>query len=218
MHASTWPAISSVQAAALAEDWRVFTYGALALALLVWGLILYAAIRFRKTDANAEPRSQKDQNPPLEIAWTIAPLVVVIGLFVLTQHIESDVEAQALVHPVQVSVTGYRWGWRFAYRNGPTIEGTSADPPELVLPLGENASLAVTSTDVVHSFWIPDMLFKRDAFPGRVSAFDLTPSKLGTYLGECGEFCGLNHALMSFRVRVVSPDDYRRWLAGEALR
>ena len=86
----------------------------------------------------------------------------------------------------------------------------------MVLPLGKNASLTVTSSDVDHSFWIPDMLFKRDAIPGRASAFDLTPSKLGTYAGVCGEFCGLNHTLMTFRVRVVRPADYQRWLAGKS--
>jgi cytochrome c oxidase subunit 2 len=76
--------------------------------------------------------------------------------------------------------------------------------------------LTVTSSDVAHSFWMPDMLFKRDAIPGRVTTFDLTPSKLGTFLGRCGEFCGLDHALMTFRVRVVAPADYKRWLAYEA--
>lgn len=215
MHSSTWPAISSAQAVALADDWRIFTYGALALAVLVWGLILYAAVRFRRTAANAVPRSQKDQNPPLEIAWTIAPLVVVIGLFVLTQHIETSVEAQSLVQPVAVTVTAYRWGWRFAYRNGPTVDGSLEKPPQLVLPLGETANLSLVSSDVVHSFWIPDMLFKRDAIPGRISGFDLTPTKPGVYLGECAEFCGLNHTLMSFSVHVVTPPEYRRWLAYE---
>jgi cytochrome c oxidase subunit 2 len=212
----TWPAIGSVQAHALAEDWRIFTYGALALAIFVWVLILYAAVRFRRTLANAVPRSQRDKNIPLEIGWTIAPLIVVIFLFAFTQHIETAVEARSLVHPVEVTVTGYRWGWRFAYRNGPTVDGSAAHPPELVLPLGENAALDVTSSDVVHSFWIPDMLFKRDAIPGRVSGFDLTPTKLGTFRGECGEFCGLNHALMTFSVRVVRPADYQHWLAYEA--
>ncbi len=140
---------------------------------------------------------------------------MVIFLFVFTQHIETAVEARSAVHPVEVTVTGFRWGWRFAYRNGPTIDGSPLHPPELVLPAGENAALDVTSSDVVHSFWIPDMLFKRDAIPGRTSGFDLTPTKLGTFRGACGEFCGLNHALMTFSVRVVSPSDYQRWLAYE---
>jgi cytochrome c oxidase subunit 2 len=205
-----------LQASALAQDWVIFTCGALALAVLVWTLILVAAFRFRRTEANPAPRSQKANNTPLEIAWTVAPLVIVLGLFAYTYHIEAGVEALAAGDPVVVNVNGFRWGWTFAYAGGPTVTGTAANPPEMVLPIGETATITVTSSDVIHSFWIPDMLFKRDAVPGRSSTFDLTPSKLGTYLGRCGEFCGLDHALMTFRVRVVSPADYLRWLATEA--
>lgn len=216
MHGQTWPAISSTQAGALADDWRIFTYAALAVALLVWGLILFAALRFRRTRRNPEPRSQKDQNTPLEIAWTIAPLVFVIVLFIVTYHIESQVEAHAAAPPVRIAVQGFRWGWTFAYSGGPVVRGTSDKPPEMVLPVGETVALEVSSRDVVHSFWIPDMLFKRDAVPGRATEFDLTPTQTGTFLGRCGEFCGLNHALMTFSVRVVPPAEYQRWLTYEA--
>jgi cytochrome c oxidase subunit 2 len=209
--AQTWPAIGSSQAAAIAGDWWIFTGGALVVALLVWGLILYAAFRFRRSPSNPTPRSQIDSNTPLEIAWTAAPLLVVIGLFVTTYRIEADVEALAPAPAVEIAVNGYRWGWTFAYRNGPTIDGTAAQPPEMVLPLGRTVAIAATSSDVIHSFWVPDMLFKRDAVPGRVTAFDLTPTKPGTFVGRCAEFCGLNHALMTFRVRVVSPGEYERW-------
>ena len=202
-----------MQASALAQDWLIFTCGALGLAVLVWALIIYAAIRFRRTDKNPQPRSQNANNTALEIAWTVAPLVLVIGLFAVTYRIEAGVEAVASDPPVRVSVNGFRWGWTFAYAGGPKLTGTSQHPPELVLPANEVAEISVTSSDVVHSFWIPDMLFKRDAVPGRISTFDLTPTKPGTYLGRCGEFCGLNHALMTFRVRVVAPDEYDRWRA-----
>jgi cytochrome c oxidase subunit 2 len=213
VHGPSWPIVGSTQASALAQDWLIFTCAALGLAALVWALILFAAVRFRRTADNPEPRSQKANNTPLEIAWTVVPLLIVIGLFVYTYHIEASVEALAADPPVNVTVNGFRWGWTFAYAGGPRITGTSLAPPELVLPVGETAAIAVTSSDVIHSFWIPDMLFKRDAIPGRVSTFDLTPSKVGTYLGRCGEFCGLNHALMTFRVRVVSPAEYQRWRA-----
>jgi cytochrome c oxidase subunit 2 len=211
----SWPLVSSTQASALAQDWIIFTCAALGLAALVWALIIYAAIRFRRTERNPRARSQTANNAPLEIAWTAAPLVLVIGLFALTYHIEAGVEALAADPPVRVTVNGFRWGWTFAYAGGPTISGTSLQPPELVLPLGQTAAIAVTSSDVIHSFWVPDMLFKRDAVPGRVTTFDLTPSKTGTFLGRCGEFCGLNHALMTFRLRVVSAADYKRWRMSE---
>ena len=213
MHGPFWPAVSSDQASALAQAWLIFGGAALGLALLVWGLIIFAAIRFRRTERNAAPRSQTANNTPLEIAWTVVPLLLVVGLFAYTYHIEAGVEALAADPPVRIAVNGFRWGWTFAYAGGPTITGTLRQPPEMELPLGETAAIAVTSSDVNHAFWIPDMLFKRDAIPGRVSSFDLTPSKLGTFLGRCGEFCGLDHALMTFRVRVVPPADYHRWLA-----
>ena len=216
MHAQTWPAISSSQATALAADWRVFGFAALAVLLFVWALILFAAFRFRRTGRNPEPRSQKANNTPLEITWTVLPLLLVIGLFVLTYKIETAVEALHPAPALQIAVNAYRWGWTFDYRGGPTINGTQQHPPELVLPLGERAAIQLTSSDVDHAFWIPDMLFKRDAIPGRVTAFDLTPTQTGTFLGRCAEFCGLNHALMTFTVRVVRPDDYRRWLRYEA--
>jgi cytochrome c oxidase subunit 2 len=213
VHVPTWPALGTTQSQALADDWKIFTYAALAVALLVWGLIAFAALRFRRTASNAEPRSQRETNTPLEIGWTVAPLILVVVLFGVTYHIENDVERVVPSAPVQIAVNAYRWGWTFRYLHGPTIDGTLNAPPEMVLPLGEEAEITVTSSDVIHSFWIPDMLFKRDAIPGRASSFDLTPSKPGTFLGRCGEFCGLGHATMAFRVRIVSPAEYRRWLA-----
>jgi cytochrome c oxidase subunit 2 len=213
VHGPSWPAVSSTQATLLAQDWLIFTCAALALALLVWALIIVAAVRFRRTANNPEPRSQAANNLPLELTWTIVPLVIVLGLFAFTYRIEAAVETVDPAPPVQIMVTGFRWGWTFAYAQGPTVSGTWQHPPVMVLPAAETAALSVTSSDVIHSFWIPDMLFKRDAVPGRVSTFDLQPSKLGTFAGSCGEFCGLNHALMTFRVHVVTPAVYRQWLA-----
>jgi cytochrome c oxidase subunit 2 len=88
----------------------------------------------------------------------------------------------------------------------------------MVLPLGEVTRIEITSVDVNHAFWVPDFLFKRDAIPGQTTAFDLQPARLGTYLGRCAEFCGLNHALMTFTVRVVTPDDFQRWRTGAPTR
>ena len=207
-----------MQATALADNWRVFTVAALIVSVLVWGLILVAVARYRRTRDNPSPRSQRDQNTPLEIAWTVVPLIVVMGLFAFTKHVESDVEAQTATPALTVSVNAYRWGWTFAYRNGPIVDGTSIHPPEMVLPIGRTVSIRLTSSDVVHAFWVPDMLFKRDAAPGRTSSFDLTPTKTGTFVGRCAEFCGLNHALMTFRIRVVTDAGYERWLAYEAAR
>lgn len=208
----------------LASDWVLFTLVGLAVALFVWGLILFAVVRWRRRTSPSERTSQSAlveewppqfrKNNPLEIAWTVAPLLLVIALFVYTYRAEADVEALALKPDVTVAVNAYRWGWTFTYAGGPTIDGSSLKPPQMVLPLGRTARIDLTSVDVNHAFWVPDFLFKRDAIPGQTTSFDMRPSKLGTFLGRCAEFCGLDHALMNFSVRVVSPDEYARWRRG----
>lgn len=212
MNQSAWPALSSAQSSLLSSDWLIFTFAGLGVAILVSGLIVFTLLRFRRRPGNEHPTSQNAKNPALEIAWTAVPLLFVIGLFVATRHIETDVERLTPDPAVRIAVNAFRWGWTFTYAGGPVVNGTSRNPPLMELPLGRPVALTVTSSDVIHSFWVPDMLFKRDAVPGRASTFDLTPSKLGTFVGRCAEFCGLDHALMTFRVRVVPPDAYARWL------
>lgn len=202
----------------LASDWVLFALVGLAVALLVWGLILFAVVRWRRPRAGADDfPPQFRNNNPLEIAWTVAPLLLVIGLFVYTYRAEANVESLVPKPDVTVAVNAYRWGWSFTYDGGgPSINGAERNPPEMVIPLGETTRIVLTSSDVNHAFWVPDFLFKRDAIPGRTSSFDLRPSKLGTFLGHCAEFCGLDHALMNFSVRVVPPDEFARWRRGGA--
>jgi len=219
VHAQTWPQTATAQASVLASDWALFTYAGLAVAVLVWGLILFAIVRWRRrpgAEGDALPPQFRTNNP-LEIAWTVVPLVMVCALFVYTYRAEATVEALPPGAAATVDVSAYRWGWTFAYAGGPRVDGTNIAPPQLVLPLGETTRLRLTSRDVTHSFWVPDFLFKKDAIPGQVNTFDLRPDKLGTFVGRCAQFCGLNHALMSFSVRVVPPDAYARWSRGGAL-
>ena len=201
----------------LASNWVLFTVAGLIVALIVWGLIVFALLRWRRRGEGDALPPQFRTNNPLEIAWTVIPLVIVCALFVHTFRAEADVEALAPRPDVTVAVNAYRWGWTFAYQGGgPVVDGTAAAPPQMVLPLGETTRIELTSSDVNHAFWVPDFLFKRDAIPGHPSAFDLKPDKPGTYVGRCAEFCGLDHALMSFSVRVVPPDAYARWRKGDA--
>ena len=218
----SWPLIATKQASVLASDWVIFTMAGLAVFLLLVVLIVFPLVRWRARAGQAEPPQFKN-NPPLEITWTVIPIVLVMGLFVYSFQAEARVDATAIHPAVTVHVNAYRWGWTFRYEGGPSIGGATtgpilgtpfAKPPELVLPLGETTHIELTSSDVDHSFWVPDFLFKRDAIPGQMSSFDLQPDKLGSFVGRCAQFCGLDHALMTFTVRVVSPDDYTRWLKG----
>ncbi len=214
MHAQTWPATATTQASVLASNWVLFSVAGLVVALIVWGLILFALLRWRRRGTSEALPPQFRTNNPLEIAWTVIPLLIVCALFVHTFRAEADVEALAPHPDVTVAVNAYRWGWTFAYQGGPVVNGTADAPPQMVLPLGETTRIELTASDVNHAFWVPDFLFKRDAIPGHPNTFDLRPDKLGTYVGHCAEFCGLQHALMSFSVRVVPPAEYARWKGG----
>lgn len=220
MREQTWPAMASSQSTAIVGNWQLYTTVGVIVAILVWGLIVYSLVRFRKR-GDAEP-AQFANNFPLEIAWTLVPLVLVCWLFIYTYRAEASVEAVSATPAVTVHVNGFRWGWTFAYDGGPIVGGATRSPilasavaprPQLVLPIGETTRLTLTSSDVNHSFWVPDFWFKRDAIPGQSTTFDVRPTKEGTFIGRCAAFCGLDHALMTFEVRVVSPQDFARWRA-----
>jgi cytochrome c oxidase subunit 2 len=120
-------------------------------------------------------------------------------------------------HPqVRIEITAFQWQWRFHYAGTKvTVIGGPDSEPVLTVPAGEVVRFTGTSDDVIHSFWVPDERFKRDLFPNRTTTFDLVFDHLGTHPGHCAEFCGLRHADMNFRVRVLSPADFRAWLAGQ---
>jgi hypothetical protein len=120
---------------------------------------------------------------------------------------------------VQIRVEGFQWEWTFLYlQEGIFVSGkTLVKPAEMVLPVDEPVRITLTSRDVIHSFFVPDLLFKRDAIPGRTSTFDFTPTQIGTFPnatapGQCAEFCGLWHSKMTFDIKVVSSLDYQAWI------
>ena len=148
----------------------------------------------------------------MEIVYTVLPIALVGALFAFTYPAERHMETIAPTQDVVVDVSGFRWSWRFEYPDlGVVVNGSHGEGPQMVLPLGETTRFNVTSLDVDHSFWIPAFLFKRDAIPGLRNVFDITPTKLGVFRGECGEYCGLDHANMLFSVRVVTPAAFTAW-------
>ena len=206
------PAGVTDQARPLHQDWVVFFLSGLAVAAIVYALILYPLVRWRRRD-DTYP-AQADRNVPLELTYTIIPLLIVAALFAFTYRNETIVEALSPAPDVTVDVTAFDWSWRFAYPAAHVdVIGTPQQPPELVLPVDETARIELRSADVNHAFWVPAFLFKRDAIAGMVNRFDLRPTRAGVYLGECAEFCGLQHADMRFTVRVVDRPTFQRWLA-----
>ncbi|MFN2528019.1 MAG: cytochrome c oxidase subunit II [Candidatus Baltobacteraceae bacterium] len=203
--------VATSQGQTMLGDWQIFFYTALAIAAIVVFLILLPLWVWRRRSADYPP--QFKQNPPLEITYTIIPILIVGVLFYFSLVKEWSVEAQTAHPDAVVNVTAYRWSWRFEYpHDHVTISGTPQTPPQFALPLAKTTRIVLTSADVNHAFWIPNFLFKRDAIPGFVNTFDLTPTRAGVYRGLCAEFCGLDHTMMTFTVRVLPFAQYRQWL------
>lgn len=195
--------------------WQGFFWVAIGVVALVWGLIAYALIRFRRRNDDV-PR-QNPYNVPLEIAYTTVPLLIVAGLFWASESAEQDVTSVADDARVVVEVVGFQWQWRFTYPDEDvTLVGTpERGAPELVIPVGEPVRFDLHAEDVVHSFWVPDFLEKRDLIPGHPNSMDITPTRTGTFVGRCAEFCGLQHWSMGFTVRVVERPAFEAWLDEE---
>jgi cytochrome c oxidase subunit II len=204
------------QARAVSDLWTVFIVAAAGVGALVWGLITIALVRYRRrrADAGTIPPQIHDA-PRLEIAWTIGPIVLVLVLFWLTLGALDRIDART-PGQVTVDVTGFRWQWRFDYPGtGVSVSGGPDSPAEMVVPAGEPIHIVLTATDVIHSFYVPQFLFKRDAIPGRPNEFDLTIDEPGAYGGQCAEFCGVFHDRMTLTVRAMTRQQYDAWLAGK---
>jgi cytochrome c oxidase subunit 2 len=203
---------ATLQGQTMRGDWLVFLAASVVVAAVVYACILSALLLWRRRSEALPP--QFSGNGPLEIAGAAVSLLLVAGLFYVTYRRELPVDAVA-PHPSRViEVVAFRWSWEFDYpAAGIHIVGTPQRPPQLVLPQGESTQISLRSVDVNHSFWVPAFLFKRDAIPGMVNRFDITPVKSGTFRGLCTQFCGLDHTLMTFTVRVVPPPAYRAWIA-----
>jgi cytochrome c oxidase subunit II len=195
--------------------WQGFFLTALAVAGLVWGLLIFVILRYRRRradDPDAVP-SQRAYNVPLEILYSAVPVMIVAVLFGVSwaaQYEVTDVDPEPAV---RIDVVGFRWSWQFVYPDEDVaVSGEPGRGPEMVIPRGQPVQLRLLSSDVNHSFWVPDFLSKRDLIPGVDNTIDVTPTEVGTYAGRCAEFCGLDHWRMNFSVRVVEEQDYEAWL------
>jgi cytochrome c oxidase subunit 2 len=177
----------------------------------VEGLLLWCVVRYRKRDADAAPQTVGGPRS-LGVFFAI-PAVIVAILFPFGEATLIQVQQQETPQ-VQIHVEGFQWEWTFLYLNeGIFVSGkTLVRPAVMVLPVDEPVQITLSSRDVIHSFFIPALLFKRDAIPGRTSTFTFTPTELGTYQSQCAEFCGLWHSRMTFEVKVVTSVDYQAWI------
>jgi cytochrome c oxidase subunit II len=207
-----WPAPITKEGRNTLNVW----YGSLTTAAIVGAivifLILWSALWYRRRSPDQLPR-QVRYNLPIEVLYTLIPVVMVSILFYFTAIRENDQDSFSNVK-MNVGVVGFQWSWQFNYLNdGLSVTGRPGEPPQLVVPVGEKIRFYETSPDVIHAWWVIPFLFKRDVIPGRVNSFALTITKPGVFQGKCTEYCGVDHDRMLFTVRAVDQATYQSWLA-----
>jgi cytochrome c oxidase subunit 2 len=178
-----------------------------AIFLVVQVLLLVTVWRFRERDPKAIPRQVRG-NAILEIAWTLIPAVILTFIAFPTVAAIFRTQATPAKDALRVKVIGHQWWWEFQY---PDLGVTTAS--DLHLPAGRPVSIEIASTDVIHSFWIPQLGGKRDAIPGTVTRIALTADMPGEYYGQCAEFCGASHANMRHLAIVDAPEAFAAWAA-----
>jgi cytochrome c oxidase subunit 2 len=188
-----------------------------AIFVVVGGLITFAIIRFRHRDGadSAEPLQFYGSNR-IELAWTVIPVLIVLVLSMATARAVVEVQNRQMpADALQVTVIGHQWWWEYRY---PSLGIVTAN--ELHVPLSTTAKpthtlLKLESADVAHSFWVPQLAGKTDLIPGVANTMWIDPRQTGTFLGNCAEYCGTQHANMLLRVIVESPEDFAKWAAAQ---
>jgi cytochrome c oxidase subunit II len=203
----------------------------LAVGVITWGLMGWAAIAYRRRKGQVGLPVQLRYNMPIEIFYTIVPLILVIGFFAFTARDQTILETHPENPDVEITAIGKQWAWDFQYdgedeedtvwtmgvQAQTDAEGTViSELPTLVLPVDKSVTIKLQSRDVIHSFWIIDFLYKKDMYIGRDNYWSFTPTREGTYAGKCAELCGQYHSMMLFNVEVVSEAEYENYL--ETLR
>lgn len=201
------------------ELWLGAWIAVLVVFLLVFGLIIYAMVRYRRRSDDEVP-VQLRYNLPIEALYTFAPVIIVAVFFFHTVTSQNNVLERVDNPDHTVEVVASKWQWGFNYMGEEAVDGddvydigTPEEPTELWLPVDETVRFVLKSPDVIHSFWIPEFYFKMDVVPGKINSFDLSPTREGVFTGRCAELCGLYHTRMLFKAHVVSRAEYDAHLA-----
>jgi cytochrome c oxidase subunit 2 len=188
------PAAATEQGRETVSLWKIFITIAVILLVIVYGLIAFVVIRYRRRrhDDGTVP-SQRREIISLELLYTAVPLVLVGALLGLSTRTQQKVTHLSDDPDLAVDVIGFQWQWQFRYPGGVVVTGTPDQPPVLELPVGQTVQLHLISNDVVHSFWVPHFIEKRDLVPGIDNKIDVRLTTAGEFAGVCSEFCGLEH-------------------------
>src|SRR6478609_6176320 len=199
--------------------WNGAWIAALLVGALVWGLIGWCVVAYRRRKDDNELPVQLRYNIPIEILYTVVPIFMVVVLFYYTARDESELLSTSKPADVTINVVGKQWSWDFNYVEDDVHEtgeqaimtggpGAELTIPTMYLPVGERVEFILTSRDVIHSFWVPSFLQKMDMIPGRVNKFQVVTTQEGTFQGKCAELCGAYHSHMLFNVKVVPRAEY----------
>ncbi|MEO3933334.1 cytochrome c oxidase subunit II [Micrococcaceae bacterium Sec7.4] len=201
---------------------------ALVVGVITWGLMIWCIVAYRRRKGTVGFPRQNSFNLPLEVFYLTIPLFMVLVFFYFTDRDQQAIDNRAVPADVVVDVRGKQWAWDFNYKKGDVIRedvheagvqahltGEAVDKeklPTLYLPVNKSVDVELNARDVIHSFWVPAFLQKRDMIPGKTNYIRFTPTKEGTYDGKCAELCGEYHSEMLFRVKVVSDAEFQAHL------
>lgn len=204
----------------------------LVVGVITWALMAWAAIAYRRRRGQSGLPVQLRYNMPVEIFYTIVPLILVLGFFSFTARDQAVLETQYDDPDVCITAIGKQWAWDFQYAQEDCDDASDAvwtmgvqaqtddrgniinELPTLVLPVDKEVKIKLTSRDVIHSFWIIDFLYKKDMYIGKDNYWSFVPTRTGTYEGKCAELCGQYHSMMLFNVEVVEQDEYDAYIDG----
>ena len=197
--------------------------------IIAWALMGWAILVYRRRKGETGIPAQLRYNNPIEVLFTVIPLILVIGFFAFTARDIAAIEQPTENPDVVIQVIGKQWSWDFNYVDANVYDsgiqaqfdgqiGVPETLPALYLPVGKTVQIDLSSRDVIHSFWVIDFLYKKDMFPGKTNHMYFTPQVEGTYMGKCAELCGEYHSMMLFQVKVVSQAEYDTHLASLAAK
>ncbi len=209
-----YPEPVTEQGPILLSFWQNTWIAAFVVGVLTWGLIFWAIIAYRKK-ANQGAPIQTRYNVPLEILYTVAPAIMIAALFVPTSATRPRSPSSPPTRRTPSGVVGLQveLGLQLRRRTAPTTPAPRPGRPSCGCRSTSRSASTLTSPDVIHSFWVPQFLFKMDVIPGRDNQFELTPNKIGVFAGKCAELCGTDHSRMLFNVNVVTRAEYDAHIA-----
>ncbi len=189
-----------------------------AIFLIVGGLLAFTIVRFRrKADDGHEPAQVYGSNQ-IEIAWTVIPVLIVFVLTMATARVVVAIQNKHIpADALQVTVIGHQWWWEIRYPGFGIVTANELHVPVSIAAKPALTFLKLESADVAHSFWVPQLSGKTDLIPNRTNSMWIDPRQEGTFLGNCAEYCGMQHANMLLRVIVQSPADFEKWVAAQKL-